>query len=396
MVNLQLFLRQTSLFMTDGTKEYQLLDFSENYYGHTSEYYSQGFSRILQSYDSISAYALAGIPKLNMYAIVCGLFQYLLKTPIKNVNLLEIGNSFDSTAYFAAKTLELFSTDNCLYCYNIGYGKDFDTCTLSNHIEELTYYKNIQHCLGNFKNIVLLKGNFQNEISMLKDDYFDIVLVNGCHGYEAFTKDIINAIRVIKSDGILISYHCDQLYIEIMQDIKEKEIKKDQPDETDNSAVLFVLRKLFDANNETVPYSAVWSKEITADDKLEIRKQLADPEKCKIWNRLISLVDHLIKNLETPMKKAPFPVDKKVLLYNGAMLMAMENLLAAGNNEADLRKIKLFSVRTNECNLALMSAVEEKNEPLAQNLFQKELILARELKKDVLEHFKQPEYSQLP
>lgn len=381
MTNLQFYLKRMSLFMTDGKDEFQLLDFSENYCSNTSLYYNQGFNKILQSYDLIPQNVLANVSKLDTFATVCCLFEYLLKNPLKKVNILEIGNCFDITSYFAAKTLELFSPDDHLYCCNIcsESENDLDVWKHSNQLSELALYEGILRCLSGFKNISTFKADLQYDTDILKDDYFDIIILSGSLGYQDFIKNLIYSIRIIKPDGILIGYNSD--FYDSKQFVNLN--FNSQFYGADESAVKFILNRLSNSSNrESIPYATVWSRKITVDDKYEIQQRFCNDKKSKIGDKFTGFVDKLEENLESIEndENTTFADYNKKLFDNGTILMSIEKLLSSCNGEDKLRKIKLLTVQVNECNLDLICACEKNKKSTAKELLQRETNLIQILK----------------
>jgi SAM-dependent methyltransferase len=320
------------------------------------------------------------------------MFEYLLKTPLKTAKMLEIGNSFDSSSYFAAKTLEMFSPDNFLYCCETWSEseKDLNVWKHSNPFDELAFYGGVLRCLSGFKNIVTFKADLQNNTEMLRDNYFDIVLISGSHGYLNFVKDIMHSIRVLKPNGILIGYHCDNFNHNQFEKLKQEKYFDNEFYASDESSVISILNLLFNGDTtKFIPYATVWTKEIKEDEKCDIRKSLENTTKYEIINKLINLLNKLEENLEnTSNAKAIDLVNyRKVFCQNGAMLMRIEKLLLSGNDEVNIRKLKLLAVQTGECNLNLISACEEENEPIVKQLLQKEICLIHSLKDKICGYF---------
>ena len=64
----------------------------------------------------------------------------------------------------------------------------------------------IDHFLTNTKdldNVVLLKGVSRHVLPSLRDDTFDVVFIDGDHGYEAVSGDIKEAGRILKPGGTI-------------------------------------------------------------------------------------------------------------------------------------------------------------------------------------------------
>jgi hypothetical protein len=219
----------------------------------------------------------------------------------------------------------------------------------------------------------------QYDTEILKDDYFDIIILSGSLGYQDFIKNLIYSIRIIKPDGILIGYNSD------FYDSKQFENLNfnSQFYGADESAVKFILNRLSNSSNrESIPYATVWSRKITFDDKYEIQQRFCNDKKSKIGDKFTGFVDKLEENLESIEndENTTFADYNKKLFDNGTILMSIEKLLSSCNGEDKLRKIKLLTVQVNECNLDLIYACEKNKKSTAKELLQRETNLIQILK----------------
>ena len=120
----------------------------------------------------------------------------LKKYKNRNIRYLEIGSFEGISSYFISEYLMLKE----IYCVDTWEGSP-------------------EHHQINFKNIELNFDNNSKDIKNLKkfkttsDDFFikdkedfDIIYVDGLHTYNQVKKDLINALKALKSDGIII---CD-------------------------------------------------------------------------------------------------------------------------------------------------------------------------------------------
>ena len=93
------------------------------------------------------------------------------------------------------------------------------TIDLSSETDDFKDYYNRTNNVFDFvkkRNLILSKNNrifFEeiNSINLYKsDEKFDLIWIDGAHGYPVVCMDIINALRLIADDGIVM---CDDIYI---------------------------------------------------------------------------------------------------------------------------------------------------------------------------------------
>jgi predicted O-methyltransferase YrrM len=55
-----------------------------------------------------------------------------------------------------------------------------------------------------YENIILLLGKSIDEVPKLRDDFFDVVFIDGCHFYASVKEDIELSIPKLKNEGIFV------------------------------------------------------------------------------------------------------------------------------------------------------------------------------------------------
>jgi predicted O-methyltransferase YrrM len=128
-----------------------------------------------------------------------------LSLKIKKIKILEIGTYDGKNAYLLSK---LFS-------------KSFiTTIDLPNNDKNfrLTYNRNKQHylfCKSRDKIIKKSKNIFFKKINSLKliffKEKFDLIWIDGAHGYPIVVSDIINSIKLLNTNGIIL---CDDIFLD--------------------------------------------------------------------------------------------------------------------------------------------------------------------------------------
>jgi predicted O-methyltransferase YrrM len=121
----------------------------------------------------------------------------------KPINYLEIGTFYGANILSVAKTYGLHS-DSKLYC--IDPWEDYD---------EYHEYKNQQSTIynsfiNNIENsgckdkIIINRGYSNFEIPKFKDNFFDIIYIDGNHEPEYVLEDAVLSFRKLKKNGIMI------------------------------------------------------------------------------------------------------------------------------------------------------------------------------------------------
>jgi predicted O-methyltransferase YrrM len=121
----------------------------------------------------------------------------------KPINYLEIGTLYGANLLTVAKTYGLHN-DSKLYC--IDPWEDYD---------EYPEYKNQQPSIYNLFNtnietsgvkdkIIVNRGYSNTEIPKIKDEFFDIIYIDGNHEPEYVLEDAVLSFRKLKKNGIMI------------------------------------------------------------------------------------------------------------------------------------------------------------------------------------------------
>jgi len=118
----------------------------------------------------------------------------------KNIKYLEIGSFEGISAYFIHKYFKLIE----IYCVDTWEGNDEYGDEIIFQNIELNFDKNL-------KDIKNLKKYKTTSDAFFKDnkEQFDIIYVDGSHKYNQVKKDLINALKNLKFDGIII---CDDYF----------------------------------------------------------------------------------------------------------------------------------------------------------------------------------------
>tara|TARA_B100000965_G_C19519548_1_gene725818 strand:+ start:361 stop:1197 length:837 start_codon:yes stop_codon:yes gene_type:complete len=136
--------------------------------------------------------------------------QILLSSISKNLgikNILEIGtyngiNSFMLSKLFSSADIDTIDLPDDDYTFKNTYGRDN-----SKKLEEII---NIRNNIMNANN----KINFiqKNSVNLINEEKkYDLIWIDGAHGYPVVTMDIINSVNLLSNNGIIL---CDDVWID--------------------------------------------------------------------------------------------------------------------------------------------------------------------------------------
>jgi hypothetical protein len=121
-----------------------------------------------------------------------------------NANYLEIGTYAGISALLIKETNPTIDV-TCVDPY-------FPNAELENRLKysmDELYYKTLTQISktdGYPNGIRLIRGDSKRIIPMFKDDYFDVVFIDGDHSYESVRQDIIQSYPKIKNNGIIFGH----------------------------------------------------------------------------------------------------------------------------------------------------------------------------------------------
>lgn len=139
------------------------------------------------------------------YRLPCNWVSYINIDEYKDrpINYLEIGTFYGANLLSVAHSYGLHS-DSKLYC--IDPWEDYnDYPEYKNKQESIydTFIKNIE--TSGIKDKIIINRGYSNEkISLFKDDFFDIIYIDGNHEPEYVLEDAVLSFRKLKIGGIMI------------------------------------------------------------------------------------------------------------------------------------------------------------------------------------------------
>jgi len=139
------------------------------------------------------------------YRLADNWFEYIdvSKYSNKQINYLEIGTFYGANILSVAKTYGLHDNSK-LYC--IDPWEDYDDYPeYKNQQSSIykTFITNIENS-GVKDKIIINRGYSNLEIPKFKDDFFDIIYIDGNHEPEYVLEDAVLSFRKLKKNGIMI------------------------------------------------------------------------------------------------------------------------------------------------------------------------------------------------
>jgi len=136
----------------------------------------------------------------------------------EKIRVLEVGSFCGISAVAWGHALErLGITDYTIYCVDLWYhsgGVQYDTDKIEvvrgrNAFNHEIFKFNISKSIG-LSHVVEVIGDSRVALRGMRDGFFDMVYIDGYHGYDVVARDIENAFRVCKRGGIICGddYDC--------------------------------------------------------------------------------------------------------------------------------------------------------------------------------------------
>ncbi|MDD4592738.1 MAG: class I SAM-dependent methyltransferase, partial [Parabacteroides sp.] len=312
----------------------------------------------------------------DILTLGCSMFDYLLKILEEKVRMLEIGSFFGCSSYFAAKTMGLLKSDALLYCCDNWKGANGGVEYLSGCVDTMAYFRGVMRYLGVSEQIVPLAGDSSTCLDAFRDDYFDIIFIDGGHQYETVLNDITTAVRLIKPGGLIMGHDCECLFSQLPEKIKTKKIDTCEiADGCYHTGVIFALEALFHGNYEKpITNSLMWVKKIMVTDKHKILQSESAE-----WKAIRELADSLAEKLDhmAPSDEELVPMEEAAAV--GRIYADFERRIADLKYESAFREIKNRIVEAYDCHLSLINASAGSDAKACASLFEKETVLVRQL-----------------
>lgn len=127
--------------------------------------------------------------------------QVLKEKLHKNFTMIEIGSWMGSSTAVWGDIIKRYGWGK-IYCVDSWSSESIPYMKKWGRLAYLLFRYNIW-VLGLKDHIVVLKGNSDKVLPNLKSNSFDLVYIDGDHRYSQVKKDIENAKRLVKGDGVI-------------------------------------------------------------------------------------------------------------------------------------------------------------------------------------------------
>jgi hypothetical protein len=134
----------------------------------------------------------------------------------------------------------------------------------------MTYYSVYDH-------INPIVANSKTGFEIMKEDFFDIIFIDGDHRYSIVYADILNSTKKIKTGGLLMGHDANGYADDLPPDFLMEHLDKDcafYEGIQYSCGVLKALRDIFATDYSVFNGSTTWHKIITEEDKNRINQLL--------------------------------------------------------------------------------------------------------------------------
>ena len=222
----------------------------------------------------------------------------------KNIRSLEVGSWFGCSSYFNAASLKAFSDDNYLFCMDTWAGSpDTLAHSIANFENVFDHFRNVMRFADVSNQIKPIVCDSILGFEALQDNYFDIIFVDANHTYDYVYSDVINAIKKIKTGGLLMGHDCECYLDELPVHLREGDNKNMDGVEGYHCGVIKALHDIFGRDFKRANHSLVWYKTITQEDKQRILGDSLDEKLKQEANRILELSETLTEALSYVVSK---------------------------------------------------------------------------------------------
>ncbi|MBP2644837.1 MAG: hypothetical protein H6Q75_277 [Firmicutes bacterium] len=229
------------------------------------------FENIVSNYYKVQTQTQGQIGYLDATTITLTCLNHLNKSNLDQVRALEVGSWTGCSSYFLAKAINsLGSQTGTLYCMDTWRGSEYWNYDIAAYIDIFANFRGYMTSYDVYRYITPVITDSLVGFSMMRDDFFDIIFIDGDHRYTKVYSDIKNALQKIKPGGLLMGHDCrgyaDALPSEFLQSNLEKDCAFYQGKQY-SCGVLKALQDFFGCNYHTVDGGSVWYKFISPEDK---------------------------------------------------------------------------------------------------------------------------------
>lgn len=229
------------------------------------------FQDIMSNYYKVHTQTQGQIGYLDAAAITLNSLNHLRTSKLEQVMALEVGSWTGCSTFFLAKAINSrTSQDGTLYCLDTWRGNEYWNYDIAAYIDIFASFRGYMTCYGVYRNIIPVVADSAKGFPMMRDDFFDIIFIDGDHRYAGASSDIANAIQKIKPGGLLMGHDCSGYADDLPADFLFANLDKDCAffaGKQYSCGVLKALKDFFGRDYHTLNGGSVWYKVITPEDK---------------------------------------------------------------------------------------------------------------------------------
>ena len=340
------------LFNKMNQHEIDIIDFRnlhENLSNIQSDILYKRYLEIINNYQMIQKYTFGETTYLNIIAITSLIFKRLMQGDCKNIRSLEVGSWFGCSSYFNAVSLKAFSEDNYLFCMDTWEGSpDTPAHNIANFENVFDHFRNVMRFANVSNQIKPIVCDSELGFEVLQDNYFDMIFVDANHTYDYVYRDVINAVKKIKTGGLLMGHDCECYLDEMPLHLRESDNKNMDGVEGYHCGVIKALHDIFGRDFKRANQSLVWYKTITQKDKQRLLGDSPDKKLKQEANSILELSDTLTEALSYVLSNVQNQDDKVVKSLTNDTIRAISCLEETLSKRYPKLANKDLKVLTNE------------------------------------------------
>lgn len=231
---------------------------------------SLAFQEIMTQYYKVQTQTQGQIGYLDAAAITLNILRYIHSMENGSVTALEVGSWTGCSSYFIVRAMNTLTKQGTLFCLDTWQGNEYWNYEIASYIDIFANFRGFMTCYGTYKHIVPLVAASSDGFSIMQDNLFDIIFIDGDHRYAGVKADLLHALRKIKPGGLLIGHDCTAYAEELPQEFLSANLDKDCAflnGQQYSCGVIKALQELLDQDYAIFDGSATWYKIVSVQDK---------------------------------------------------------------------------------------------------------------------------------
>lgn len=228
------------------------------------------FQDIMGHYYKVHTQTQGQIGYLDAAAITLTSLKHIRDSGLTEVRALEVGSWTGCSSFFLAKTINSLGANGVLCCLDTWQGNDYWNYDVAAYIDIFAIFRGYMRCCGTYRHIVPIVADSSTGFGMLRDDFYDIVFIDGDHRYSGAYSDIRNAMGKLRPGGLLIGHdgcaYADELPAEFLAANLDKDCAFYQGRQY-SCGVLKALQELFGRSYAIFDGCSTWWKTVSAKEK---------------------------------------------------------------------------------------------------------------------------------